>query len=57
MEWIFYTVGVVFSLLGLGCVFLTALGLPGIWILLGMSLVVEFADRWYLPMGQDKTFG
>ena len=57
MEIAFYTVAVGFSLLGLGCVLLTALGLPGSWILLGISLGVEFADRWYLPAGHDPTFG
>jgi hypothetical protein len=56
MEWIFYTVGVVFSLLGLGCVLLVALGLPGIWIMLGLSFVLEFADQLYLPAGQTQTF-
>jgi hypothetical protein len=56
MEWIFYTVAVLFTVLGAGCVILVALGLPGIWIMLGMSLVLEFADRLYLPVGQSQTF-
>ena len=56
MEWIFYTVGVVFSLLGLGCVLLVALGLPGIWVMLGLSAILEFADQLYLPVGQTQTF-
>jgi hypothetical protein len=50
------TVGVLFSLLGLVCIFLVVLGLPGTWIMLALALCIEIADTLYLPEGDDQTF-
>lgn len=55
MEWIGYLVASVFSLLGVGCLLLVVLGLPGTWIMLGLAVVVEVFDGYYLA--QPHTFG
>lgn len=57
MTWIAMVVAVVFTVLGLGCLILVALGLPGTWIFLALALVIEFCDRWYLPTDHGTTFG
>ena len=56
MEWLAFIVAAIFSLLGLGCIFLVILGLPGTWIFLGLAVLVELVDRWYLPEGHRQTF-
>ncbi|MDJ0836248.1 MAG: DUF456 domain-containing protein [Acidobacteriota bacterium] len=56
MEWVFYLVAALFSILGGGCVVLVVLGLPGTWILLGMAFLIELLDQYYLPAGDHQTF-
>ena len=56
MEWLAYVVASLFTLLGLGCLFLVALSLPGTWILLILALVIELVDVYYLAPPHE-TFG
>lgn len=56
MEWISYVVATVFCLLGLICVVSIILSVPGTWIMLGLALVIEWADRFYLPPERQQTF-
>lgn len=46
----------VVCLIGLGCVFAVALGLPGTWIFLALAVGIELTDTWWA--GPDAvTFG
>jgi len=57
MTWVVILIGVSFTIIGLGCIFLAAMGLPGTWIFLALAMVIEFCDRWYLGDGETTTFG
>lgn len=57
MEWVQYIVAMVFCLLGGLCVLSIILSIPGGWIALGLALVIEWADRFYLPPERPQTFG
>jgi uncharacterized protein YqgC (DUF456 family) len=57
MEWLLYVVAAVFFLLGAACTLLVVIQLPGAWILLGIAGLIEWLDRYYLPQGQQQTFG
>ncbi len=57
MEWLLYVVAVLFVLIGLGCLALVMLSLPGTWIMLGVAGLIEYLDRFYLPEGDRQTFG
>ncbi len=57
MEWIALLVAALFALLGVGCLILVAVGLPGTWILLALALVVELSDRAYAQSPEPQTFG
>lgn len=57
MEWIMYMVATLFCLLGALCVASIVLSLPGGWIMLGLALIIEFIDRFYLPDDRQQTFG
>ena len=50
-------VGLVFTLVGLACVFSVAVGLPGSWILIALAVVIELSDGAYLAPGRGPTFG
>ena len=56
MEWLLYVVAVIFFLLGAACTVLVVFQLPGSWILLGIALLIEWLDRYYLPAGSRQTF-
>ena len=56
MEWLLYVVAVVFAILGLGCLGLVIIGLPGIWCMIGMAILVELVDSLWLS-SHDTTFG
>lgn len=60
MDWILYPVAALFSVLGLACVILVMIGLPGTWIMLALAFVVELVDRFWLSgqaQGSQHTFG
>jgi uncharacterized protein YqgC (DUF456 family) len=48
LQWV---VAAAFGLLGLLCVVLTVIGLPGLWVLLLLAGVVQLSDRWLHPDG------
>ncbi|MHC5023207.1 MAG: DUF456 family protein [Planctomycetota bacterium] len=56
MEWLAYLVAALFVLLVAACVLLIILQAPGGWILLGLALLIEYLDRFYLPSGDRQTF-
>jgi uncharacterized protein len=56
MEWIAYVVAAAFCLLGLLSVASIILSLPGTWIMLGIAVIIEWADRFYLPPEHPQTF-
>lgn len=56
LEWLQYPVALVFAVLGLACVLLVIIQLPGTWVMLGLALVVEWTDRLYLPADHRQTF-
>jgi uncharacterized protein YqgC (DUF456 family) len=57
MEWLVYAYAAVFALLGLGCLFLLVLGLPGVWAMLAIAFGLELADAFLLPGDAVVTFG
>lgn len=56
IEWIGLAVGIVFLVLGLVCIFLIFIGLPGTWMLIGLALIVEFTDQFYRTEPEYTTF-
>ncbi len=57
MEWLRYVFATLFFVLGGMCVVLVVIQLPGTWILLGLAGLLEWLDHFYLPDGDDQTFG
>jgi hypothetical protein len=57
MEWLAYVLAALFALLGLACLLLVAIGLPGTWGLLALAFVLELADSALLPGEHVVTFG
>ena len=41
MHWLAYAPAALFALLGLGCLLLVLLGLPGLWLMLALAVAVE----------------
>jgi uncharacterized protein YqgC (DUF456 family) len=50
-------VALLFSLLGVACLVLVVIGLPGTWILIGLAVAVELLDGHYLKDADPVTFG
>ena len=48
---------ILFTLLGLVCVALVVVGLPGTWILVLLAILMELGDVWWLPAESTVTFG
>ncbi len=44
-------VAALFGLLGMACVVLTAIGLPGLWLLLLLAGALQLADHWWRDQG------
>jgi uncharacterized protein len=57
MEWMAYALATVFALLGLVCLLLLVVGLPGTWVLLAIAFLIELVDVWLLPGDTVVTFG
>jgi uncharacterized protein YqgC (DUF456 family) len=55
--WIEALVMTLTLMVGLGCLFVVALGLPGHWILLTLAVITELADGLWLPEGERFTYG
>lgn len=49
MEWIAILVAVLFVLIGIACLWLVVLGLPGSWILIGTAILIEALNGFWLP--------
>jgi uncharacterized protein YqgC (DUF456 family) len=57
MEWIGILVALLFCLLGVGCLVLVVIGLPGVWIMIGLAVAMELLDHRYLDGAAPETFG
>ena len=57
MEWTGILVALLFTVLGLGCLVLVVIGLPGTWILIGLAAAVELLDHHYLDGANPETYG
>jgi uncharacterized protein YqgC (DUF456 family) len=58
MDWLGYGLAAFFAVLGLGCLLLVVIGLPGTWLLLGIAFGLELADAPLTPgSGDVVTFG
>lgn len=58
MDWIAWGLLVLFAVLGLACLLLVVVGLPGTWVLLALAFGVELVDALLLPgAGPAVTFG
>ena len=55
--WIDALVMSITLIVGLGCLFVVALGLPGHWVMWGLAVIVELSDGLWLPDGERFTFG
>lgn len=56
LAWIAWPVASLFALFGLGCVLLMLLGLPGTWFMIGLAVLVDLVDGWWLPQEDRPTF-
>lgn len=54
MEWVVIALALLFALLGLGCLLLTAIGLPGTWVMIGLGVGTEFL-RTAIGAGGDTS--
>jgi len=50
-------VALLFTLLGLGCLVLVVVGLPGTWIMIALAVAVELLDHRYLEGANPETYG
>jgi uncharacterized protein YqgC (DUF456 family) len=57
VEWTGLLVALLFTLLGIGCLVLVVIGLPGTWIMIALAVAVELLDRHYLDGANPETFG
>ncbi len=57
MDWLLYVVAAMFLLLGAVCIVLVIFQLPGVWIMLALAGIIEYCDRFYLPLDDQQTFG
>jgi len=57
VHWLVYVLATVFALLGLGCLLLVVVGLPGTWVLVALAIGLELADDALLPGSGITTFG
>jgi len=57
MDWMLYVIAGVFTLLGVLCMVLVVLQLPGTWILIALAVVIELTDTLYLSGESPQTFG
>lgn len=57
MEWLAWALLALFALLGLACLLLLVLGLPGTWVLLAIAFGIELVDAFLLPGDVAVTFG
>ena len=57
MEWFFLLIAMALFIIGALAQVLVVVGLPGVWVILGLAALVEFAvDRLYLPAESMQTF-
>lgn len=57
MEMLAILVALLFCILGVGCLVLVVIGLPGTWVLIGLAVGVELLDHYYLEGADPVTFG
>jgi len=57
VEMLAILVALLFSILGIGCLVLVVIGLPGTWVLIGLAVGVELLDHYYLEGVDPVTFG
>jgi uncharacterized protein YqgC (DUF456 family) len=57
MDWLQYPVAALFALLGIVCIALVIIQMPGTWIMLALAVLIEFLDRYYLTTPDQQTFG
>jgi len=57
MHGIAYLLAGLFALLGLGCLALVLLGLPGVWLMIGLAIALELSDGWLLRDPGAVSFG
>ena len=56
MMWLHWLLTAIFALLGLGCLLLVIMQLPGVWLLLVFGLIVQLVDVTWIH-GADATAG
>ncbi len=56
LAWIAWPVASIFTLLGLACIVLMLLGLPGTWFMIGLAVTIDLIDVWWLPEEDRPTF-
>ncbi len=56
LAWIAWPVASIFTLLGLGCIVLMLVGLPGTWLMIGLAVLIDLIDGWWLASDDRPTF-
>jgi len=51
-----FTVALLFAIIGLACVLIVAVGLPGAWMLIALAVVIELLDWIWRPIDSPQTF-
>ncbi len=55
MDWVAIGLALLFSLLGLGCLLLTAVGLPGTWLMIGLAAGVHLLQGALTTAGEATS--
>ena len=56
MEWFDYIAASLFTLLGMACLGLVLIGMPGTWLIILMAIALEFVQRLWAPAGSPYMF-
>jgi len=56
MEWLLFVVAALFTLIGIICLALVVIQLPGGWVFYAVAIIIEVADTLYLPGENPWTF-
>jgi len=54
---LYYVIGSVFVVMGLGCLVLVVIQLPGTWIVLGLATLVHWADMLWIAPDSSSAWG
>lgn len=51
MDWIDLIAAIIFTIIGMGCLVIVLVGMPGTWVMIGLAVGLEFLQRLWAPTG------